>query len=169
MNIFILTLVIFVIFWIFFNWFIKTSSKKISNVIRTTFILSSIILALLMVFVGRYLFSLPFLMLILPMIKTKAGLSLLQLIRIWSLLRVLKKYRGFKFNNFNQFQNTQNMSIEEACDILNLDLKKKFTKEEVDKNYKNIMKKIHPDVSPELTKLATIVNQAKEIVMKHIT
>ncbi len=81
-----------------------------------------------MVFVGRYLFSLPFLMLILPMIKTKAGLSLLQLIRIWSLLRVLKKYRGFKFNNFNQFQNTQNMSIEEACDILNLDLKKKIYK-----------------------------------------
>ena len=31
------------------------------------------------------------------------------------------------------------------------------------------MKKIHPDVSPELTKLATIVNQAKEIVMKHVS
>ena len=28
------------------------------------------------------------------------------------------------------------------------------------------MKKIHPDVSPELTRLASIVNEAKEIVLK---
>ena len=30
------------------------------------------------------------------------------------------------------------------------------------------MKKIHPDVSPELTRLASIVNEAKEIVIKDI-
>jgi len=28
------------------------------------------------------------------------------------------------------------------------------------------MKKIHPDVSPELGSLASIVNQAKEVLMK---
>ena len=28
------------------------------------------------------------------------------------------------------------------------------------------MKKIHPDVSPELTRLASIVNEAKELVLK---
>ena len=30
------------------------------------------------------------------------------------------------------------------------------------------MKKIHPDVSPELNRLATIVNEAKEIVLKSL-
>ena len=83
MNIFILTLIIFVIIWIFLSWFSKTSSKKISKAIRSTLILFAAGLAILMVFAGRYLFSVPFLMMILPLIKTKAGISLLQLIRIW--------------------------------------------------------------------------------------
>jgi len=30
------------------------------------------------------------------------------------------------------------------------------------------MKKIHPDISPELSRLATIVNEAKEIVLENI-
>ena len=29
------------------------------------------------------------------------------------------------------------------------------------------MKKIHPDISPELNRLASIVNEAKEIVIKN--
>ena len=33
--------------------------------------------------------------------------------------------------------------------------------------YKKIMKKIHPDVSPELTRLAAIVNEAKDIILKN--
>ena len=39
---------------------------------------------------------------------------------------------------------------------------------EVLNSYKNIMKKIHPDISPELTRLASIVNEAKEIVLKNL-
>ncbi len=31
------------------------------------------------------------------------------------------------------------------------------------------MKKIHPDVSPELARLASIVNEAKEVVLKNIS
>jgi curved DNA-binding protein CbpA len=57
------------------------------------------------------------------------------------------------------------MSREEACKILNLDPKKKYSKEEVLKSYKKIMKKIHPDVSPELNRLATIVNEAKDVIL----
>ena len=38
--------------------------------------------------------------------------------------------------------------------------KPKYTKEQILKSYKKIMKKIHPDVSPELTRLASIVNEA---------
>ena len=121
-----------------------------------------------MAYAGRYLFSLPFVLMILPLIKTKAGLSLLQLFRIWGLLRILKNSGRFNFNNVNQNLNTQNISLEEAYKILNLDPKKKYTKNEVLNSYKKIMKKIHPDISPELTRLASIVNEAKEIALKNI-
>ena len=168
MNIFILTLIIFVIAYLFLNWFAKTSSKKISKSIRSLTIVLSIILAIIMAYAGRYLFSLPFVLMILPLIKTKAGLSLLQLFRIWGLLRILKNSGRFNFNNVNQNLNTQNISVEEAYKILNLDPKKKYTKNEVLNSYKKIMKKIHPDISPELTRLASIVNEAKEIALKNI-
>ena len=58
------------------------------------------------------------------------------------------------------------MSIDEAYRILNLNPKKKYNKDQVLSSYKKIMKKIHPDISPELTRLASIVNEAKEIVLK---
>ncbi len=168
MNIFFLTLVIFVIVYLSLNWFAKTSSKKISKNIRSITIILAAILAFVMVYAGRFIFSLPFLLMILPLIKTKAGLSLLQLIRIWSLLRVLKNSGRFNFNNFSQNSNTQNISIEESYKILNLDPKKKYTKDEVLNSYKKIMKKIHPDISPELTRLSSIVNEAKETVLKNL-
>ena len=166
MNIFFLTLIIFVLVYFILNWFAKTSSKKISKGIRSFTIILSIILAVLMAFAGRYIFSLPFLLMVLPLIKTKAGLTLLQIVRIWGLLRFLKNSRRFNFNNTGTNLNTQTISLDEAYRILNLDPKRKYNREEVMKSYKKIMKKIHPDVSPELTRLASIVNEAKEIVLK---
>ena len=168
MNIFFLTLVIFVLVYLLLNWFAKTSSKKISKGIRSITIILAAILALVMVYAGRFIFSLPFVLMILPLIKTKAGLSLFQLLRIWSLLRVLKNSGRFNFNNINQNLNAQSISLEEAHRILNLDPKRKYTKDEVLKSYKKIMKKIHPDISPELTRLAAIVNEAKEVVLKNL-
>ena len=168
MNIFFITLIIFAIVYFLLNWFVKTSSKKISKGIRLITIILSIILAIIMAYAGRFLFSLPFVLMILPLIKTKAGLSLFQIFRIWSLLRLLKNSGRFNFNNPNQNFNTQNISIDEAYQILNLDPKKKYTKNEVLNSYKKIMKKIHPDVSPELSRLASIVNEAKEIVLKNL-
>ena len=168
MNIFFITLIIFVIVYFLLNWFVKTSSKKISTGVRLITITLSIVLAIIMAYAGRFLFSLPFVLMILPLIKTKAGLSLFQILRIWSLLRFLKNSGRFNFNNPNQSSNIQSISIDEAYRILNLDPKKKHTKEEVQDSYKKIMKKIHPDISPELTRLASIVNEAKEVVLKNI-
>ena len=122
-----------------------------------------------MAYAGRFLFSLPFVLMILPLIKTKAGLSLFQIFRIWSLLKLLKNSGRFNFNNPNQNFNTQSISTDEAYRILNLDPQKKYTKEEVITSYKKIMKKIHPDVSPDLSRLASIVNEAKEVVLKNIS
>jgi len=168
MNYFLLILFIFVILYLFLNWFAKTSRKKISKVIRLSIIIFSGLLALLMFYVGKYIFSLPFILAILPLIKTKAGISLLQLIRIWGLLRVLKNSGRFNFNNIDQNNNKSTMSLDEAYRILNLDPKKKYTKSEVLISYKKIIKKIHPDISPELTRLAAIVNEAKDLIIKSI-
>jgi len=169
MNFFFLTLIIFVIVYLFLNWFAKTSSKKISKGIRTLTIVLSAILAIIMVYAGRFLFSLPFVLMILPLIKTKAGLSLFQLFRIWSLLKILKNSGRFNFNNINQNLNAQSVSVDEAYRILNLDPKRKYTKDEVLNSYKKIMKKIHPDISPELTRLAAIVNEARDVILKNIS
>ena len=168
MNYFILILIIFIILYLFLSWFAKTSTKKISKFIRLFIIIFSALLAIAMFYAGRYIFSLPFLLAILPLIKTKAGISLLQLIRIWGLLRVLKNSGRFNFNNFNQSSSNQSMPLDEAYRILNLDIKKKYSKDQVMKSYKNIMKKIHPDVSPELTRLASIVNVAKDKVINSL-
>ncbi len=169
MNIFFIILIFFIIVYIFLSWFAKTSSNKISKFIRILIIILSIFLALIMAYAGRYIFSLPFVIAILPLIKTKAGISLFQLLRLWGLFRVLKSSGRFNFNNFNQNINSQSMSIEEAYKILNLDSKKKYSKNEIMICYKKIMKKIHPDVSPELNRLASIVNEAKDLVLKELS
>ena len=169
MNIFFITLIIFVVVYVLLSWFARTSAKKISRFIRILIIISAIVLAIVMAYAGRYIFSLPFVLAILPLIKTKAGISLFQLFRLWGLFRVLKNSGRFNFNNFNQSVNKQSISLDEAYKILNLKSDIKYTKAQVMQSYKSIMKKIHPDVSPELTRLASIVNEAKEIVIKHIS
>ena len=141
MNIFLLTLVIFVILYLILNWFVKTSSAKISKSIRTFTIILSIILAVVMAYAGRFIFSLPFVLMILPLIKTKAGLTLMLIFRIWGLLKILKNSGRFNFNNINNSLNTQSMSIDEAYRILNLNPKKKYNKDQVLSSYKKIMKK----------------------------
>ena len=169
MNIFFITLIIFVVVYVLLSWFASTSAKKISRFIRILIIISAIVLAIVMAYAGRYILSLPFVLAILPLIKTKAGISLFQLFRLWGLFRVLKNSGRFNFNNFNQSVNKQSISLDEAYKILNLKSDIKYTKAQVMQSYKSIMKKIHPDVSPELTRLASIVNEAKEIVIKNIS
>ena len=169
MNIFFITLIIFVVVYVLLTWFARTSAKKISRFIRILIIISAIVLAVIMAYAGRYIFSLPFVLAILPLIKTKAGISLFQLLRLWGLFRVLRNSGRFNFNNFNQSVNKQSISLDEAYKILNLKSDIKYTKEQVMKSYKSIMKKIQPDESPELTRLASIVNEAKDIVIKNIS
>ena len=114
MNIFFITLIIFVIVYVLLTWFARTSAKKISKFIRILIIFSAIVLAVIMAYAGRYIFSLPFVLAILPLIKTKAGISLFQLLRLWGLFRVLRNSGRFNFNNFNQSVNKQSLSLDEA-------------------------------------------------------
>jgi curved DNA-binding protein CbpA len=61
------------------------------------------------------------------------------------------------------------MTTSEAYKILNLNPSKKITEEDVNKAYIKIQKKIHPDVSPETSRLSTIVNEAKDIILKDLS
>ena len=167
MNIFFLTIIIFLLIYFFLKWFANSKSKKIKNIFRKSLILGSIAFAIIATFAGRYVFSLPFLLAILPLIKTKAGITLFQVLRLWSLIRVLKNSGRFSFNQSSESKNLQSMSRLEACEILNLDPKKKYTNEQILNSYKKIMKKIHPDKNPELNRLAVIVNQAKDTLTKN--
>ncbi len=167
MNIFFLTIIIFLIIYFFLTWFVNSKSKKIKNILRKFLIFGSIALAILATFAGRYIFSLPFLLAILPLIKTKAGITLFQVLRLWSLIKVLKNSGRFNFNASSESRNLHSMSRAEACEILNLDANKKYTDDQILNSYKKIMKKIHPDKNPELNRLAVIVNQAKDTLIKN--
>tara|TARA_B110000003_G_C16582444_1_gene508598 strand:+ start:745 stop:1257 length:513 start_codon:yes stop_codon:yes gene_type:complete len=169
MNIFFFTLIIFFIIYLTLNWFVRVSSKKITKLVRTITIFLSIVLAIIMLYAGRIIFSLPFLLMIVPLIKTKAGLSLIQLFRIWGLLRVLKNSGRFSFGNtYDNKKSSSSISIDEAYKILNLNPKLNPTKEEVVKSYKKIMAKIHPDISPQTARLAQICTEAKDEILKKI-
>ena len=168
MNIFFLILIVFLIIYFFLNWFAKSSSKKIYSFLRKSIIFAAIIFALIIAATGKYIFSVPFLLGILPLIKTKAGITLLQLLRLWGFFRILKNSGRFNFSNPGSSLNSQPVSRDEAYKILNLDPNKRYNKEDIQKSYKKIMKKIHPDLNPELNRLAAIVNESKEIVLKDI-
>ena len=84
-----------------------------------------------MAYAGRFIFSLPFLMMILPLIKTKAGFTLLQVLRFWSLLRILKNSGRFNFNQMGSNLNNKNISRDEAYKILNLNKSKSNNKENI--------------------------------------
>ena len=167
MNIIIYTLVILTIFYLLLKKFTTASSKKISKSVRILLIIGLFLLAVLFAIGGRYLLTLPLTLASLALLKLK-GLSIFQLISLFRLIQTLRSSGRFSFNNM-QANNKSSLSIEEAYKILNLDRSKKVTKEEVKKAYTKIQKKIHPDVSPETSRLSAIVNEAKELVLNDIS
>ena len=168
MNIIIYTLVFFVIIYFLLKLLANISSKKISKNIRKIIFIGSIILALILAVGGKFLLSIPLTLLSLAIVKLK-GFSIIQLIGLYRLIRTLRGSGRFSFNQNQNVKNSSTLSLEEAYKILNLDKDKKNTKEDVNKYYINIQKKIHPDISPETTRLSTIVNEAKEVVLKDIS
>ena len=166
MNIIIYALIIFVVSYILLRLIASASAKKISKTVRIVVFIISILLALLFAFGGRILFSLPLILLSLGVIKLK-GLTLFQLIGLFRLIQTLRNTGRFSFNKNNS--NTSKLSVEEAYKILNLNINNKTTKEDVQKAYLKIQKKIHPDISPETSRLSSIVNEAKEVVLKDLS
>ena len=167
MNIIIYTVVILTIFYFLLKFISNISSKKISKTLRFLLIIGLIALAILFAFAGRFLLTLPLTLASLALLKLK-GLSIFQLISLFRLIQTLRRSGRFSFNQANS-NNQSSISIPEAYKILNLDMNKKVTKEDVNKAYIKIQKKIHPDVSPETSRLSSIVNEAKDIVLNDIS
>ena len=166
MNIIIYALIILVVSYILLRLIASASAKKISKTVRIIIFIISILLALLFAFGGRVLFSLPLILLSLGIVKLK-GLTLFQLIGLFRLIQTLRNSGRFSFKNNNS--NMSTLSVDEAYKILNLERSNNIKKEDVQKAYLKIQKKIHPDISPETSRLSSIVNEAKEVVLRDLS
>ena len=167
MNIIIYTVLILTIFYFLLKFITNISSKKISKTLRFLIIIGLIILSVLFAIGGKFLLTLPLTLASLALLKLK-GMSIFQLISLFRLIQTLRRSGRFSFNQSNS-NNVSSISVSEAYKILNLDMNKKITKEDVNKAYVKIQKKIHPDISPETSRLSSIVNEAKDIVLKDIS
>ena len=166
MNIIIYTVLILVALYFLLRFFATINSKKISKSIRILLFIGLIVFAILFAVAGKFLLTLPLTVASLALLKLK-GLSFFQIISLYRLIQTLRNSGRFSFNNKNM-SNNNTMSISEAYKILNLNPSQKITKEDVNKAYIKIQKKIHPDISPETSRLSSIVNEAKDIILNNL-
>jgi len=161
MNWFLIGIIIFVIVYLFLNWFAKTSTKKIAQFLKRIAVLISLVLATILAIGGKFIFSLPFLLILLSGLKIK-GLTALQFFQLYRLLQYIKN--SGKFSQASQ--GSSNISVDEAYKLLGL--KKGCSKEEVISAAQKLQKKIHPDMNRDLNteRLSQLVNEAKEKILK---
>ena len=165
MNLLLLGIVIFVIVYLFLNWFAKISSKKIATSIKKIAVYLSLIFAALLTLGGKYIFSLPFLFVVLSGLKIK-GLTALQVMQLWRLIQFLKNSKRFSQSQFGQAQGSSNVSSDEAYKLLGLS--KGCSMQEVLKAANQLQKKIHPDMNRDIKteRLSQLVNEAKDKIIK---
>ena len=168
MNIIFYSLLIFGFSYLILKLIVNVTSKKLSRFVRLFIFLFSAILALLFAFGGRFLLSLPLILLSLGVLKLK-GLTIYQIFALYRLIQTLRMSGRFSFKQNYHSSNHSSLSLDESYKILNLDKNKNLTKEDVQNAHKKIQKKIHPDVSPETSRLSTIVNEARDIILKNIS
>ena len=142
MNLVFFGIIIFILVFVLLSWFTKVSSKKIATAVRSSIFILSIIFATLFVIAGRFLFSLPLLLLAMSVLKIK-GLTAIQIFQLWRLLQYLRNSGRFSYyGQSNQARSSSNLSLEEAYKILGL--KKGCTKEELIKAANGLQKKFIP-------------------------
>ena len=165
MNWFLIGILIFVIIYLLLNWFAKSSRKKIAQFLKRLAIIISVILATILTIGGKFIFSLPFLLILLSGLKIK-GFTALQMFQLWRLIQFLKNSGRFSQGQFNKPQGSSNITNDEAYKLLGLS--KGCSKEEVLKAANSLQKKIHPDMNREVKteRLSQLVNEAKEKIIK---
>ena len=165
MNWFLIGIIIFVIVYLFLVWFARISSKKIATTIKRIAVYLSVFLAAILAIGGKYIFSLPFLFVILSGLKIK-GLTALQMLQLWRLIQFLKNSGNFSKQQFGKTPGSSSVSTNEAYKLLGL--KKGCSKEEVLKVGKKLQQKIHPDMNTDVKteELSKLVNQAVDKIIK---
>ncbi len=166
MNLFLFIGFCLVVAYLLLNFFIKASSKKIAKGIRYVIFTFGILLAIALFLVGRYAFSIPILIFLLPLLKLKGIGGIFQLIQLWRLISYLRQTGRYSFRSGANFSKaSSNISLDDAYNILGC--KKGCTKQEVISKYKKIMAKLHPDKNDtDTTKLAQIISEAKDTILK---
>ena len=146
------------------NWFVKTSSKAIAQGTKKVVLFSSLVLAILLAYGGKFLLSLPLTLIVLSALKIK-GLSTIQIFQLWRLIQYLRNSGRFSFGS-NSETKISSITIEESYKVLGL--KKGCKKEEVMKAATKLQKKIHPDMNRDVNteRLSQLVNQAKDQILK---
>ena len=139
MNIIIYTLLILIILYFLLRWFSNAALNKMSRGLRLLSILLLVIFAVLFAIGGKFLLTLPLTLASLALVKLK-GLSLIQMLSLYRLIKTLRNSGRFSFNQ-SMSNNSSTLSVSEAYKILNLDITKKPTKEIVNKAYLKIQKK----------------------------
>tara|TARA_X000001036_G_scaffold393110_1_gene392462 strand:+ start:536 stop:1045 length:510 start_codon:yes stop_codon:yes gene_type:complete len=165
MNLFLLGIIIFVILYLFLNWFAQSSSKKIALIIKKVVVYLSLALAAILTVGGKYLFSLPFLFVILSGLKIK-GLTALQMFQLWRLIKFLKNSKNFTQNRFGAQESSSSVTIDEAYKLLGLS--RGCSKDEVLSASMKLQKKIHPDINRDVKteRLSQLVNEARDKILK---
>ena len=165
MNLFLFGIIIFVIIYLFLNWFAKTSSKKIAQFLKKIAVIISVFLAVILTVGGKFIFSLRFLLILLSGLKIK-GLTALQMFQLWRLIQFLKNSQANTSGFGRQSHGSASLTIDEAYKLLGL--KKGCQKDEVIKAAAGLQKKIHPDLNRDLKteRLSQLVNEAKDKILK---
>ena len=164
MNLFLLGIIIFVIIYLFLNWFAQSSSKKIALTVKKIAVYLSLGLAAVLTIGGKYLFSLPFLFVILSGLKIK-GLTTLQVFQLWRLIKFLKTSGRFQ-SQHKKSQSSSSVTNEEAYRLLGLT--KGCTEDEVLQASMKLQKKIHPDLNRDIKteRLSQLVKEARDKILK---
>ena len=165
MNLFLLGIIIFVIVYLILVKFAQTSSKKIALTIKKLAVYLSLALAAILTIGGKFIFSLPFLFVILSGLKIK-GLTALQMFQLWRLIQFLKNSGKFTQGQTTSSQSSSSVTIDEAYKLLGL--AKGCSKEEILQASMKLQKKIHPDMNRDLKteRLSQLVNEARDKILK---
>ena len=158
-------IIIFVIIYLFLNWFARASSKKIATTLKKSVVYFSLILAVLFTIGGKFIFSLPMWLILLSGLKIK-GFTALQMYQLWRLIQFMKNSGRFTQGQFGKSQGSSSISTDEAYKLLGL--KKGVSKEEVLKTAKRLQQKIHPDMNRDIKteRLSQLVNEATDKIIK---
>ena len=118
----------------------------------------------MLAYAGRFLFSLPLVLIFLNALKIK-GLTTFQIFQLWRLIQYLRSTGRFSYGS-GTGSGVTSITINESYKILGL--KKGCTKDEVIKATTKLQKKIHPDMNRDMNteRLSQLVNEAKDKILK---